>query len=53
MKRKFLKFTSDSRQDKPDKKAPNNPDVPRKNYDPKSLMDSLPHKKNGRIPKVL
>lgn len=45
MKRAYLEFTNDSGQDKPNKKAPKNPDVPRKNYDPKSLMDNLPPKK--------
>ena len=41
----LLKLTRDCGQDKANKKAPKNPDVPRKNYDPKSLMDSLPIKK--------
>ena len=45
MKTIEVKFTRDCGQDKPNKKAPNNPDVPRKNYDPKSLMDTPPTKK--------
>lgn len=42
--KKVLNFTRDCGQTKPNTKAPKNPDVPRKNYDPKKLMDSLPIK---------
>ena len=45
MKPVKVKFTSECRQSKPNKKAPNNPDIPRKNYNPKELMDELPKKK--------
>lgn len=43
-KKVLLKFTRDCGQTKPNTKTPKNPDVPRKNYDPKNLMNTLPTK---------
>lgn len=44
-----LKFTKDCGQSKPNKKSPKNEDVPRKDYNPKILMDELPTKKNKKM----
>ena len=42
-------FTEDSRQARPDGRVPKHPDVPRKDYDPKSLQDVLiPNKKKSK-----
>ena len=40
-----LNFTKDCGQATPNRKAPKNEDVPRKNYNPKEMMDKLPTKK--------
>lgn len=40
-----LKFTRECGQATPNRKAPKNEDVPRKNYNPKEMMDKLPTKK--------